>query len=139
MIKILETLFRQATNLQLAVFSQGADLAEEQLASLLNTLHVLVAALPSLPSEVLKPIFCAFAAVDALPYEALPPSARVMEATLLGFASIAAAQFQVNALRCKFPIQNWLQYQIAIYHWRSAAYDICPENLHCSMPACRSP
>lgn len=86
-------------NIELAVFSDSADIAEQQLASFLNTLHTLVASLPSLPVDVLKPILRAVAAVDALPQDSLPPSARAMEAALIGFACLAAAEFQVTVCR----------------------------------------
>lgn len=97
-VAALEDAFLQATNLELAVFSHSADVAEEQLSILLNTLYVLVSSLSSLPAEIIRPIMRAFAAVDALPLNSLPPQARVMEATLLGFGCLAAAQFQVTAI-----------------------------------------
>lgn len=97
-VAALEDAFFQATNLELAVFSHSADVAEEQLSILLNTLYVLMSSLSSLPAEIIRPIMRAFAAVDALPQNSLPPQARVMEATLLGFGCLAAAQFQVTAV-----------------------------------------
>lgn len=100
LVEVLETLFRQSRNLELAVFSGSTDVVERQLASILKTLHALVASLPSLSPEVLKPILQALAATDALPQGSLPPSARAMEAVLLGFVCLASAELQVVCLPC---------------------------------------
>lgn len=92
----LDTLFLQSTNLELAVFSESTDVAEQQLASLLITVRALFVSLPSIPGLILKPILRAIAATDSLTRDSLSPSARVAEAALLGFACLAAAEFQVT-------------------------------------------
>ncbi|KAL8453332.1 hypothetical protein Emag_001923 [Eimeria magna] len=109
MADVLDTLLRQSTNLQLAVFSDSTKIVEQQLASMLNSMRALVASLPMLPAKALEAILRTLAATDALARDYLPPSARAMEGALLGFACLAAAEFQTRRSCClQIPITQGL-------------------------------
>ncbi|KAL8273566.1 hypothetical protein Esti_002493 [Eimeria stiedai] len=99
MADILETLLRQSTNLQLAVFSDSPKIVGQQLASMLNSLHALIASSPLLPAKALKAILRTLTATDALPRDYITPSARAMEGALLGFACLAASEFQIPIIQ----------------------------------------
>ncbi|KAL8447788.1 hypothetical protein Emed_004083 [Eimeria media] len=92
---VVDTLLRQSTNLQLAVFSDSTKIVEQQLASMLSSMHPLAASLPMLPAKALEAILRILTATDALPRDYIQPSARAMEGALLGFACLAAAEFQI--------------------------------------------
>ncbi|XP_026192682.1 uncharacterized protein LOC34623187 [Cyclospora cayetanensis] len=98
LVGLLEALSRKTIALELAVYSQSADIAEKLLASLLNILHALFYSFPSLPVDIVQPIIRAFAAIDVLPQDSFPLRARVMEGALLGFGCLAAAHFQIPLL-----------------------------------------
>ncbi|CDI80147.1 hypothetical protein, conserved [Eimeria praecox] len=87
--------YRQAANFEVAVYGRSTDVAEEQLALLLNTLFAIISSLSSFPLELLSPVLRPLAALTTTPVDALPPQIRAAEAALLGLACLAAAQFQI--------------------------------------------
>ncbi|KAL8424534.1 hypothetical protein Efla_005640 [Eimeria flavescens] len=97
--EIVETLLRLSTIIELAARSDSTSIVEQQLASLLNSVHGLSVSVPVLPAEALRPILRTLAATDTLPQDALSPAARALEAALLGFVCVIASQQQVPVLQ----------------------------------------